>query len=111
MSEDLLLGRESLIDFDPVTGIATHIEVDHEAGVMTVASRQQADDIIEQNKFLYNSVDERARYGEKFTRMAQIGTTTYFELWRTGIAQDDVAFKRWLNDRDNSGWRTRPGRI
>ncbi len=110
VSSDLLLGRESLVDFDPLTQIATHIEV--EDGKMTVASLQDAEDIVESNKLFYNSTDERARYGEKLTRVASIPMSVWFNhLLPSGIANDEDALKRWLDDPDQKFFRTRPGKL
>ena len=100
---------DTLVDFDPTTKIATHVV--EEDGIMTVASMQDAEDIVEANKLFYNSTDERARYGEKFTRMASVPMNVYMELVRTGVANDEAAFTRWLDDPDNKAFRTRPGKL
>lgn len=105
------LSAETLVDYDPLTRTETHIDVDHEAGIMTVASFQDATDIVEANKLLYNSVDAKAPYGEKFNRMAQIPTNIWFDLVRRGIANDETALRKWLDDRDNLLFRTRPGKL
>lgn len=102
---------ETLVDYDPVTRIETHMDVDEEAGTMTVASFQDATDIVEQNKLLYNDVDAKAPYGEKFNRMASIPLNIWFDLVRKGVANDERALRRWLDDRDNLAFRTRPGKL
>lgn len=101
---------DTLVDFDPTTQIATHVV--EEDGIMTVASMQDAEDIVEANKLLYNDVDERARYGEHFTRVASIPLSIWFnKLVREGIAFDETALTRWLDDPDQKAFRTRPGKL
>jgi hypothetical protein len=105
-----LIDHDTLVDFDPLTQIATHVDVD-DNGIMTVASMQDVEDIVEANKVFYNSTDERAPYKETFTYMAQIPLNIWFELWRTGVAQDERALRKWLDDSDYSDFRTRPGKM
>ena len=101
---------ETLVDFDPVTKTETHVAVSDE-GVITTATFQDVEDIVEASKAAYNATDERARYGEKFTHMAHIPITIWFELVRLGIAQDEKALRKWLDNPDYKDFRTRPGKL
>jgi hypothetical protein len=98
-----------LIDFDPYAAIAT---IYHDLDDKTIGyeSVQDATDIVEVNKAFMADTDEHARYGD-MGRVAQIPTVVWFELVRKGIAQDEVALRKWLNDPDNRLFRTRPGRV
>lgn len=101
--------RDTLLDYDPLTQIRTdyHEIDDRHVGFET---RQDVTDIIEVNKTFMADVDERHRYGD-MSRVASIPVSVFFELERTGISRDPVAFKRWLDDPDNRLFRTRPGRL
>jgi hypothetical protein len=63
---------------------------------------------LEAAKASYNSTDERARWGD-WAKVMTIPTSLYFDLKKKGIADDPARMKRWLNDRDNRLFRTRPG--
>jgi hypothetical protein len=108
--EPLSLNDGRILDFDPTMGLTEkYYEID---GQWVVERQQDAESIVEANKAEYNSVDERAKHkSESFTRYARIPLVVYMELERKGIVKDPVAFKKWLNDRDNLLFRTRPGRV
>ena len=94
---------------DPLTGTRTtfHYEDD---GTVTLEKQQDVTALIEQNKSLMASTDERARYGE-LQRVASIPLTVYFDLLQKGILKDPKRMKEWLNDPANRAFRTRPGRV
>jgi hypothetical protein len=69
---------------------------------------QDVTNIVEASKGAFNSVDERARWGE-WTRVASIPLSILYDLKAKGIADDTKAMKKWLNDRDQRHFRTRPG--
>lgn len=71
---------------------------------------QDVTDIVEDAKSVFNSTDERARWGE-WQRVASIPLAVYHDLKAKGIADDPKAMKKWLNDRDNQAFRTRPGAV
>jgi hypothetical protein len=100
------------VDYDPVTKIKTVFEAEADDSQYTIASLQDATDIVEQNKYLYNEFDQRARHtSEMYNRYAQIPLNLFFELERKGITRDPVAFKKWMDDPDNRFFRTRPGKL
>mgnify|MGYP006213542651 CR=1 FL=1 len=43
--------------------------------------------------------------------VASIPIHIYWDLKKRGIADDDEAMKRWLNDSQNRFFRTRPGQV
>lgn len=71
---------------------------------------QDIRDVVETNKARYAQVDERARWG-KGDMVASIPLVVWQELIRKGIAYDNDALLAWLDDPDNSIFRTRPGRL
>lgn len=96
---------------DDATGIETVLHGTDEGGIV-IEHRQDAQDIIDTNKQIYNEFDERARFkGEHFHRVASLPLVVYFQLKRDGILDDQRRLKKWLNDPDNKYFRTRPGRI
>lgn len=88
---------------------------------ITIESQQDVQDIIDLNKFEYNSIDERARWTRRGkdgmdVPIARIPMVVYMELIRKGILDhkgtgDAKTFNAWLNDPDNRFFRTRPGHI
>lgn len=100
-----------LFDVDRFDGTTTLFHPDGEGG-FTLETLQDVEPILEANKILHNDVDERARYGEKLTRVASIPLVIWQQWCKEGDPQHDQAFlRKKLNDRDNLLFRTRPGRV
>lgn len=99
-----------ILDADPLTGIVERFHFDPETGTATITSEQTVTDLVETAKARYNSVDERARFGD-FAHVAHIPAVIMADLMKRGIPQDEKAMSRWLNDPDNRVFRTRPGRV
>lgn len=72
---------------------------------------QDVEPIAEAAKATFNSIDERARWGDGEVLVARIPNVIYWDLVKKGITKDEKAFSRWLNERDNRVFRTRPGRV
>lgn len=102
-----------LIGYDPELLIAqtfvTHPGDDD--GVFFLHTEQDVTDLVEANKAAYNAVDERATWAGDWHRVASIPISVWFDLVRQGIANDEARLRRWMNDRDNLVFRTRPGRV
>lgn len=97
-----------LMDRDPVAKSAsTWVEEGDEVIIHNV---QDAQPIIDANKAEFNQKKRSTPYGE-MERVASLPLTVYFDLQRRGILDDEKAFRRWLNDPDNSAFRTRPGKV
>jgi hypothetical protein len=89
--------------------VDTYYEQD---GKFIINSVQDVEAIVEANKAAYNGVDERARFGkETFNRVANIPNVVIEDLMQKGIWGDKKKLLRWLDDRDNLAFRTRPGRL
>lgn len=103
-----------LLDYDPLTQTKTILH-EQERGRWDVdwviESQQDAEDIIEVNKRLYNSVDERAPYGEHFVRVASLPMNLGMKLMQEGRLNDWKSFSRWLDDPVHKYFRTRPGSL
>lgn len=107
-------GSEVLMS-DPIAKIQTIFHPTDENGEKFVLEeRQDVTELIDQNKRLYNSIDERARYKGTFNRVASIPLNVMLDCYRKGmfrsnkLSKEDKAF---LNDPDNRFFRTRPGRV
>ena len=84
---------------------------------LIVTQKQDITDIIEANKADYNATDSKANWGDTLNnRVARIPLSVFTDLEKQGITRgftviDMKRFKDWLNNPDNSVFRTRAGRI
>lgn len=99
-----------VFDVDTFLGTTTLFHPDGEGGY-TLETIQDVEDIIEANKLLYNDVDERARYGETWTRHASVPLIVWQQWAKEGDINDPTYLKKKLNDIENRFFKTRPGRI
>lgn len=100
-----------ILDADPITGVIERFYWDEETQTATIRPEQDVTPMLELSKAEYNSIDERARWGNGMTHVARIPGILVFDLMKRGIWGDDAAMKKWLNDPDNRFFRTRPGRV
>lgn len=102
---------KKLLSHDPFTGVSKtfHSDDNGNAFVIETAMAQPVlEDIIEANKINYNEASGPFGNGKI---VASIPIHIYWDLKRKGIADDDAAMKRWLNDSENRFFRTWPGRV
>jgi len=76
---------------------------------------QDVSAIVEKNKREFNSIDERARWGD-IAKIASIPLTVIDDLNKSGIMRgfhvlDQKRLSSWLNHPDNRVFRTRPGTV
>lgn len=102
--------EKKLFDKDDALGITRIWHYDPDTDQATIETRQDVSAIIEENKNEYAQIDERARWGE-WTKVASIPMSIYYQLKREGKLDDQEYMKKWLNDRDNQFFRTRPGEV
>jgi hypothetical protein len=95
---------------DSETQIDTILHGTPEGGII-IEQRQEAQDIKDLNRAMYNAMDERTRWADNHNKVASLPLVVFFELKRKGILDDQKAFRKWLNDSDNRYFRTRPGRV
>ena len=91
---------------NPLAGTKTlfHTHDDGQFSIETVADVEAA---LEANKRRYNDSNRHQIGGEGYGVMAaSIPVVVYEQLMRDGIAQDNKAMIRWLNDPDNRLFRT-----
>jgi hypothetical protein len=100
-------------DVDPLTGVKTRVHYDAIDDKVHFETIHDVQPLLEMNKRQYNQFDERSRFGDSMVRgtVARLPLWLYFDLMRKGIATDEMALAKWLDDPENSGWRTRPGKL
>lgn len=100
-----------LLSYDDFTGISKWFHWDDSNDTFLIETEQAApvlNEIIENNKQDYN--DAPSNWGEG-RLVARLPLHIYWDLKKKGIADDDAAMKRWLNDPDNRFFRTFPGAV
>lgn len=88
-------------------GITRWFDYDEDTDTFGIHTEQDVAPAIEANKQLFNEAPTNWR-GDMHL-VASIPMSIYFDLKQKGIADDDAAMKRWLNDPDNRVFRTRAG--
>ena len=89
--------------YDPVTQRATEITVDADDGLVFVHS-QNTRPIVESAKRIASSFDPLVR--RDTIHVARIPMVIWQQLQKLGITKDEKALNKWLNDPDNSVFRT-----
>jgi len=101
-----------ILDYDPVTKVTQWYHYDEITGKISLETNQDVTAIVEQNKNIFNQVDERKSWKGDIHKVASIPMSIYHELAKiSNNFKDQAAIKRWLNDPDNKVFRTRPGRV
>lgn len=96
---------------DPIRKKITNMHIDSGGDSYVIESKQDVTDIIERNKARMAATDERTRHGE-WEQYAEIPTEVWYgHLVPSGIADNEKRLRKWLDDRDNLLFRTRPGRL
>lgn len=100
-----------LLDHDPLTGITEIFDYDRATDEFVIETVQNARDVVEDARARFNAIDERAGWRGEYHRVASIPLVVWQELEAQGIANDERALRKWLDDPDNRFFRTRPGRL
>ena len=103
MSERFLFNRNDHL------GITRWFDYDEDSDTFGIHTEQDVAPAIEANKQLMGEASTHWR-GDMHL-VASIPMSIYFDLKQKGIADDDAAMKRWLNDKDNQVFRTKPGMV
>jgi hypothetical protein len=99
-----------LIRSDPLIGTRTEWYEDPVTEDITIATTRDDEAILDANVADFNTRERHSPHGE-LAMVARVPMPKLMELMRLGIAQDDKAFRKWLNDPDNRKFRVRPGRV
>lgn len=103
--------RSRLLDFDPISKVRSMFHGGDGGDEFTVEEVQDVTAVLDENKRAFNMYDERSRWNHEMNQVASIPLVVWEDLKRKGIADDEKALKKWLDDPDNRAFRTRPGRI
>lgn len=100
-----------LLDYDPVTK-AQLDWYDYADGSVVIDHRQDVSDALDTVKHLQQRHQDGHTDRKSPVRLAAIIPNVIWEdLERRGIANDPVALKRWIDDRDNSAFKVYPGSL
>lgn len=103
----VVLMSERLFDRDPIFGLTRYFQYNDDDDTFTIRTEQDVEPLLDENKaFMADAADG---WRGELHRVASIPMPLYMQLKMQGIVDDERAFKRWLNDRDNRFFRTRPG--
>ena len=83
----------------------------HNDGSFTVSSHQDCEPIIEQNKRDRELQQAHGTKGEIFRKVASIPVAIYEQAVREGWAEDDDAWKAWMNRDENKVFRVYEGKL
>lgn len=97
-----------LFDRDDFNGLTRLFHFDNDTEQATIETITDVEPLLEQNKLFQRCEDSDKPWGD-MKRVAQIPMSLYFTLKEQGIVDDPKRMKKWLNDRDNQLFRTRPG--
>ena len=100
-----------LLRADPVSRTRTTMHYSELDENLVVYRQQDVTDIIEYNKARSNLFDSAKNpWGEWGGWVGRIPETVYYALPKD-LREDGDALLAWLQDRDNSVWKIRPGRL
>ena len=91
------------------------VHADGDGGII-IETAQDVTEIIEANKAQLDFDKQRTGHLNELHHVARIPFTVIDDLNKKGIMRgfnviDDVGFARWLNDPDNSVWKTYRGTV
>ena len=101
-----------VLDYDPATGITQWFHFDEITGDIGLETQQDVEAVIEGTKGAFNQIDERAPWKGDVHKVASIPMVIYHQLAMiSNNFKDQRVIRKWLNDKDNRVFRTRPGRL
>lgn len=99
------------IQRDSFSNALTIVHKDHGAEPgYHIEYRGTVDPVVEANKHRVARMDI-TKHREGYTHVASIHPVMWQMLKNQGIADDPRALRRWLDDSENSCWRTHPSRL
>lgn len=101
---------EMLFDENPLAGTRTIFVPMGDDGDFKLVTQQAIDPILEDNQENRKERDRNTRWKD-INHVASIPLNIFWELKEKGIADDEKAMKKWLNEPENRVFRTREGRV
>jgi hypothetical protein len=106
------MSNRRVLDYDPATGITQWFHYDDATGDMGLETQQDVEAVIEGTKGAFDQTDERANWKGDVHKVASIPMVIYHELAKiSNNFKDQRVIRKWLNDKDNRVFRTRPGNL
>ncbi len=102
---------DRLFDRDILSGITRTFHYDDSDDSFVIKTVQDCDAVVGDNKALHADQDEKTGWKGTWHRVASIPNIVWWDLVKKGIADDEKALKKWLNDPDNRFFRVRPGKV
>ena len=100
------------LDYDSATGITQWYHFGEITGDVGLETQQDVAAVIESTKGAFNPVDERAPWKGDVHKVASVPMVIYHQLAKiSNNFKDQRVIRKWLNDKDNRVFRTRPGRV
>lgn len=93
---------------DPITKRRVQYHDDQDGYV--IETKQDVQFIVDKNQQRRALTDERARWNE-MAHVAEIPIVVWADLWRKGIAQDEKALRKWIDDPVNFAFKSRYGSL
>jgi hypothetical protein len=104
--------QSQILSYDPETDITQIFHWDPATGVAVIETIQPIEELLDSNQSAYASASKHTPYRDGIGgQVAAIPSTVFAQLQASGIASDEKAFKKFLNDADNLKLRTRPGTL
>lgn len=103
---------DRVFSHDPLTGKTVYFHMDEDDESFTLETHEPMDPVVEAAKRSSASVDERARWNT-MEHVGWMPGTVHAKIMRENPEREDYqrAMKKWINDPDNRGFRSRPGRV
>lgn len=105
--------HKRLLSYDAEAGYREFYWSDPDTGEVALETEWLVEPIHEAAKGLYNAVDERARWKD-WNHIALVPRWVQEWEWRVNrrrMLADKEYLRHWLNQPENRGFRTRPGRV
>lgn len=100
-----------ILSTDPVTRKREVFHYDNVEEAMVIENEQDTTPVLDRNKYDMNTSNGSFMGSQMQYHVARIPLVIYEDLVRQGIADDEKALRRWLDDPDNRFMRTHPGRL
>lgn len=95
-------------DRDPLSGSTTLYHFNHAEQTFSFEERLDVEPMLDVNRAQHNAFTG-ANWKGDMHHVARLDLMTWFKLKKEGILGDQKAFRKWLDDPDNSKYRTRSG--
>lgn len=106
------MSRSRIMESDPIAKTKDKFHFDEDGDEFVLETVQDVQDIVDiANEQYKDDAHEGQRWKGDIHLVARVPLAVWAELEKAGIAGDDEALKKWLNDPDNRKFRTKPGRL